>query len=122
MRKVSSVCDYFVIASGTSTTHVNAIADAIEKRMASQGQRLWHVEGAREASWVLLDFSDVVAHIFLEETRRFYSLERLWGDAPQARFGEKRAKKMGAGRKIRVASRKRHPRPGSSRAKRRKPS
>lgn len=92
MRKMSSVCDYFIIASGTSTTHVTAIADSIEKKMKDEGQRLWHTEGAREASWILLDFSDVVAHIFLEPTRKFYDLERLWADAPQARFKEAKIK------------------------------
>lgn len=86
MRKMSSVCDYFVIASGTSTTHVSAIADSIEKTMKENGQRLWHIEGEREASWVLLDLSDVVAHVFLGDTRKFYGLEKLWKDAPQMRF------------------------------------
>lgn len=104
MRKMSSVCDYFVIASGTSTTHVGAIADHIEKIMAEHGQRLWHIEGAREASWILLDFSDVVAHVFLEGTRKFYDLERLWGDAPQTRLKEPGAKKKPA--KKRPARRK----------------
>lgn len=88
MRKMSGVCDYFVIASGTSTTHVDAIADNIAKVMKAKGERLWHVEGRREASWILLDLSDVVAHIFLAQTRKFYNLEGLWSDAPQASFGE----------------------------------
>ena len=88
MRKMSSICDHFVIASGTSTTHVSAIADNIIAKMKLAGQRLWHVEGAREASWILLDFSDVIAHVFLEETRSFYDLERLWGNAPQMRYTE----------------------------------
>ena len=88
MRKVSSVCDYFVIASGASTTQVRAIADHISRKLREKGERLWHIEGEREALWVLLDYGDVVVHIFLEETRRFYDLERLWGDAPQARYKE----------------------------------
>lgn len=97
MRKMSSVCDYFIIASGTSTTHVGAIADSVEKKMKDEGQRLWHIEGAREASWILLDFSDVVAHIFLKDTRAYYGLERLWKDAPQSRFKEaKPAARLGA--------------------------
>jgi ribosome-associated protein len=89
MKKMSSVCDYFVIASGSSTTHVRAIADHISRKMRDKGQRLGHIEGEREASWILLDFGDVVAHVFLDETRRFYDLERLWKDAPMERFEEK---------------------------------
>jgi ribosome-associated protein len=88
MRKVSGVCDWFVIASGASTTQVRAIADHISRKLKDKGERLWHMEGAREGLWVLLDYGDVVAHIFLEETRRFYDLERLWGDAPQTRYKE----------------------------------
>lgn len=93
MRKMLGVCDHFVIASGSSTTQVKAIADNLIKVLKVKGQRLWHIEGEREASWILLDFGDVVAHIFLEETRRFYDLERLWGDAPQEHFKEKKAKR-----------------------------
>jgi len=88
MKKMSSVCNYFVIASGTSTTHVRAISDNIIKKLAERGQKAWHVEGEREASWILLDYGDVVAHIFLEDKREFYSLERLWADAPQEAFAE----------------------------------
>lgn len=90
MRKMSSVCDYFVIASGASTTQVRAIADHIREKLRKKLEKLWHVEGQREASWLLLDYGDVVAHIFLDNTRRFYDLERLWGDAPQSRFEEKK--------------------------------
>ncbi len=93
MRKISGVCDYFVIASGTSTTQVRAIADHIARILKDKGERLGHMEGEREALWILLDYSDVVAHVFLEETRRFYDLERLWGDAPQERFEEPKVKK-----------------------------
>ena len=88
MRKMSSVCDYFVIAGGTSTTHIRAIADNMIKEMKAKGEKLWHVEGEREAAWILIDFGDVVGHVFLNETRKFYDLERLWRDAPQARFAE----------------------------------
>lgn len=85
---MSSVCNYFVIASGTSTTHVRAISDNIIKKLAERGEKAWHVEGEREASWILLDYGDVVAHIFLEDKRQFYSLERLWAGAPQEAFSE----------------------------------
>lgn len=88
MKKMSNVCGYFVITSGASTTQVRAIADHIIKKLKERKQRLWHSEGAREALWIVLDYSDVVVHVFLDETRRFYDLERLWGDAPQERFEE----------------------------------
>lgn len=117
MKKMSSVCNYFVIASGTSTTHVRALAEHIEKKLKEKGQGLWHIEGAREASWVLLDYGDVVAHIFLEETRRYYNLEHLWSDAPQERFEElagRRVKKVRPAprkpkRKVRVSDRRKKP-------------
>ena len=92
MKKMSSVCDYLVIASGTSTTHVRALSDNIIRELKEKGQSLWHVEGDREASWILLDFGDVVCHLFLEETRAFYNLEGLWGKAKQERFKEQKPK------------------------------
>lgn len=79
MKKMSSVCDYFVIASGASTTQVRAIADNIVKKLKEKNEKAWHVEGQAEALWILLDYGDVVGHIFLEETRRYYDLEQLWG-------------------------------------------
>lgn len=118
MRKISSVCDYFVIASGTSTTHVGAVADNIARVMKSKGERLLSIEGAREASWILLDLSDVVAHVFLEDTRKFYNLERLWELAPQAGFDESGMVKKPAKKK--VSAKKRKPRRKISRKKKRK--
>lgn len=88
MRKVSGICDYFVITSGTSTTHVRAVSDHIIRQLRAKGASLRHIEGEREASWILVDFGDVVGHIFLEDTRRFYDLEKLWAKAPQTRFKE----------------------------------
>lgn len=88
MRKIPSVCDFFLIASGTSTTQVRAISDNIIEKLSSRGERVWHTEGEREALWILLDYGDVVAHIFQEDTRRFYELERLWGDVPVRKFKE----------------------------------
>ena len=90
---MSGACDYFVIASGTSTTQVRAIADNVLRKLKEKGEKVWHREGEREALWILLDYGDVVGHIFLDETRRFYDLERLWGDAPQTSFKETRLKK-----------------------------
>ena len=86
MRKMSGVSDYFVIASGTSSTHTRAIADHIASVVKAKGSRVWRVEGLSDASWVLLDCSDVVAHVFLEETRGFYDLENLWKKAPKEHF------------------------------------
>jgi len=92
MRKIPSVCDYFMIASGASTTQVRAISENIIEKLAKRGERVWHVEGEREALWILLDYGDVVAHVFNEDTRRFYELERLWGSVPSRKFREERAK------------------------------
>jgi len=82
LKSLSSVCDYFVIVSGDADVHVRAIADALSDAMREAGHRTVHAEGIREGNWVLLDYIDVVVHIFREPTRRFYALERLWGDAP----------------------------------------
>ena len=103
MRKVPSVSDYFVIASGSSTTQVRAISDNIVDVLKEKGERVWHIEGAREALWVLLDFGDVVAHVFLEQTRRFYELEKLWGSVPRKKLPEAKARPRV---KARVKSRK----------------
>lgn len=73
------VADYFVIAAGRSRTQVQAIAEGIEEALQAEGVRLGHREGYDTARWVLLDYGDVVVHIFAEEERRFYGLERLWG-------------------------------------------
>jgi ribosome-associated protein len=92
MRKIPSISDYFIISSGTSTTQVRAIADHIEKTLKNSGEKVWHSEGEREGLWVILDCGDVLAHVFYENTRKFYDLESLWGDTPQSRYKE-RAKK-----------------------------
>ncbi len=79
--EVSLITDYFLICSGDSDTQVKAIADAVAERLKKEGVRLGHLEGYNEGKWILLDFADIVAHIFYEDTRRFYDLERLWRDA-----------------------------------------
>lgn len=81
LRGITLIADYFVIASGTSTVQVQAIASQVEESLETAGVELLHREGLNAARWVLLDFGDVVVHIFREEERRFYDLERLWGDA-----------------------------------------
>jgi len=82
LKEISSVCDYFVIASGEADVQVKAIARAISDGLASAGYKPTHSEGIKEGHWVLLDYIDVVVHIFHEPTRQFYALEKLWGDAP----------------------------------------
>jgi ribosome-associated protein len=78
----NTVCEYFVICHGTSRTQVEAIADAVEHFVKTNlGQKVWHREGFENSEWLLLDYSDVVVHIFQEETRDFYRLEKLWADA-----------------------------------------
>lgn len=104
MRQFPTICDYFVIASGASAPQIDAIADNIAVKLRQRGQRLFHKEGNAAARWILLDYGDVVAHVFYEETRRFYDLERLWGDAPRKRFREiRRKKKTTHGKKKRRA-------------------
>jgi ribosome-associated protein len=82
LEKVSDFTDYFLICSGGSERQVQAIADAVQERLRSDKVRPLHVEGYNRGQWVLLDFGDLVVHVFQEEPRRFYALERLWGDAP----------------------------------------
>ncbi len=78
----TSFADYFIICSADSNTQVKAIADEIDKKLRDEGIRCWHKEGYTTLSWVLLDYVDVVVHIFLKSAREYYNLERLWGDVP----------------------------------------
>lgn len=87
--KLTSLTDYFVICSATSDVQVKAIADNIIAETKKIGQKPWHNEGYSNLSWVLLDFVDVVVHIFLPETRKFYNLEGLWGDAEITKIEDK---------------------------------
>ncbi len=78
-----AVCDAFVICHGSSRTQTEAIADHVIEEVKKQtGQNPWHKEGFENAEWILIDYSDVVIHIFQEERRRFYNIEQLWADAP----------------------------------------
>jgi len=81
LRKLTTVTDFFVICSATSDTQVKAISDFIKEGTKKIDERPWHNEGYANLSWVLLDFVNVVVHIFLEDTRKFYNLEGLWADA-----------------------------------------
>lgn len=83
MEKASGgLCDYFVIASAESTRRVKTICGAIMEELDKLGVKRAHVEGEKEALWALIDFTDVVVHVFYSKTRQFYNLERLWHDAP----------------------------------------
>ncbi len=86
LEDISSVTDQFIICSAASTTQVKAIADNIEEKLQEQGHQLIRKEGFREGRWVLLDYGDSVAHVFLDEERAFYNLERLWGEAPSETY------------------------------------
>ncbi len=88
IRSISSVADFFVLCSGTSSTHVRAIADNVEESLTSQGLSLHHMEGYQNGRWILLDFGDLVVHVMHEDERSFYNLERLWGDAPEMNISE----------------------------------
>ena len=81
VKGISSFTDYFVIMSGRSTRHVQGLAEIIEGEMHSKRINTSHAEGLEEGMWVLLDFGDVVVHIFYHEQRKFYDLEGLWHDA-----------------------------------------
>jgi ribosome-associated protein len=82
VQGLSSVADYFLVCSGRSTPHVKTISDAIREELKEEGSRPLHAEGQAESGWLLLDYGDVLMHVFLEDTRAYYALERLWGDAP----------------------------------------
>ena len=89
--------DYFVICSGTSTQHVSAIADNVEKVARDMGHVPSGIEGKQNSHWVLIDLGDVVVHVFEQETRQFYQLEKLWLDAPRVKYSGPKAAAGGAG-------------------------
>jgi len=82
LQGLSGVADFFLVCSARSGPHADTVADAIAVALRGSGARLKHREGTAASGWLLLDYGDVVAHVFLEDTRAFYALERLWGDAP----------------------------------------
>ncbi|MDF9408322.1 ribosome silencing factor [Pelotomaculum isophthalicicum JI] len=81
IREISVIADYFIICSGRSGTQVQAIVENIQERLEKDGVITLRREGFREGNWVLLDYGDVIIHVFRESERQFYNLERLWGDA-----------------------------------------
>ena len=83
LREFATISDYFILASGESTTQIETIADNIEKELSLKGCRVWHREGNGQARWILLDYGDIVVHVFHKETRDFYDLDKLWHDSPR---------------------------------------
>ncbi len=81
VKNLTDVTDYFVIVSGESEPHVKAIADYLEDKLDAEKIKVWHKEGYKNFNWVLMDYIDVVVHIFRDHTRQYYDLEKLWGDA-----------------------------------------
>ena len=81
VTEVTTLAEYFLICTGTSNTHIKTLSDAAEEIVETCGENLLHREGHRSGTWVLLDFGCLVCHIFTDETRSFYDLERLWNDA-----------------------------------------
>lgn len=82
LRGLTTITDFFVVCTAHSDTQVKAVADAVTEGAKKMGEHAWHKEGMSQKSWVLLDYVDVVVHIFLKDTREFYRIEKLWGDAP----------------------------------------
>ena len=82
LQALSSIADFFLICSARSTTQADTIAEAVRIALRAEGVRPRHTEGSAGSGWLLLDYGDVVVHVFLEATRGFYALERLWSDAP----------------------------------------
>lgn len=86
--KITPLGDYFVIASGTSTTQVKSLSEELDEKLGGLGVNPKRVEGEKTAVWILMDYADVIVHLFHGETRDFYCLERLWADAPRVDLEE----------------------------------
>ena len=87
IKELSSLAEYFVICTCTSSTQVKAAADSAEDKMDEAGYPVSHREGYNTGSWILLDFHDIIVHVMSEESREMYSIERLWADAPEIETG-----------------------------------
>ncbi len=83
MREITLITDYFVICHGTSNVHIRALSDGVKEALKNAGSRPFGAEGREQARWILLDYGDVIVHVFAQKEREFYALERLWGDAPR---------------------------------------
>jgi ribosome-associated protein len=91
LRKAAGFTDYFLICSGNNSRQIRAIADGIVEALAADGEKPAHVEGYDRSEWILLDYFDFIVHVFAPETRTFYGLERLWGNAEQVQAAEEPA-------------------------------
>ncbi len=87
LKGIASFTDCFIICAGSQRRQTQAICDAIVERLGAQGVHPGHVEGHALGDWILIDYADLVVHVFTRETRGFYNLERLWGDAPRVALG-----------------------------------
>jgi ribosome-associated protein len=105
LKKLTSAADYFVICTADSDTQVRAIADAVRDGMEESDERVWHYEGYQALKWIVLDYVDVVAHIFYKEDRSFYNLERLWGDAKKTEVKDTLAPPKPTAKKHRTTTR-----------------
>lgn len=98
VRGIASFADFFVIMSGRSTRHTQGLADAVDGALRNKKIKSTNTEGLSEGHWVLLDYSDVVVHIFYSETRQFYDLEGLWHDAPRVTVEEEKGERVKRGK------------------------
>ena len=89
LRKLTDTSDYFLLTTGTSEQHVRSLASELREKLAESGEKPWHVEGVDSGRWILLDYVHFVVHIFRQEARDFYALERLWGDAERTEFEDR---------------------------------
>jgi ribosome-associated protein len=95
VHEYTSIADYFIVCSGRSDRQVQSIAQGVEENAAEEGFRPFAVEGAQRGHWALIDFSDVIVHVFYEPVREFYDLDGLWGHAPKAKLPEPVARLVG---------------------------
>ncbi len=103
LRSLTTFSDFFVICSADSETQVKAIADEIDKSLRDEGIKCWHKEGYMALSWVLLDYVDVVVHVFKKDAREFYNIEKLWGDAPSIEIVDPELRKKATKPKTKTA-------------------
>ena len=102
LRKITDFTDFFVVCSADSDVQVKAIADAVTDGTGSLGLSPWHREGLSQRQWILLDYVDVVVHVFHKEMRKYYGLEKLWGDAKVEEVEDKFTKRRLPARKVRA--------------------
>lgn len=86
--KVSVIADYFVIANGTNPSQISALVDVVEEQLGKNGYNCKCIEGVQNSSWILMDYGDVIIHIFSKEDREFYNLEHIWGDCQPVSINE----------------------------------